>query len=255
MRKKTDRIIRKTPDEIKIMTEGGRKLGKIKKELAEVIGPGISAQEINILTEKLIKDAHGKPSFKMVPGYSWATCININEGVVHGIPRKEIVFKKGDTISVDLGLFYKGFHTDTSFSVGIVPTRTQVKFLDIGKLALRRGIKKAVSGNRIFDVSEAIQRALETNNVFPIRALVGHGIGKNLHEEPQVPCFTRGEKKRSPKINEGVVLAIEVMYTKGKPDVVVAEDGWTISTKDGKIAGLFEETVAVTSNGPVVLTT
>jgi len=255
MRKKTDRIIRKTPDEIKIMTEGGRKLGKIKKELAEVIGPGISAQEINILTEKLIKDARGKPSFKMVPGYSWATCININEGVVHGIPHKRIVFKKGDTISVDLGLFYKGFHTDTSFSVGVAPTRTQVKFLDIGKLALRRGIKKAVPGNRIFDISEAIQGALETNNVFPIRALVGHGIGRNLHEEPQVPCFTRGKKERSPKINEGVVLAIEVMYTKGKPDIVVAEDGWTISTKDGKIAGLFEETVAVTSNGPVVLTT
>ncbi|MCK4588451.1 type I methionyl aminopeptidase [Candidatus Woesebacteria bacterium] len=254
MKKETDRIIRKTPDEIKIMTEGGRKLGKIKKELAGVIKPGISAQEIDILTDKLIKDARGKPSFKMVPGYSWVTCVNINEGVVHGIPHKEIVFKKGDIVSVDLGLFYKGFHTDTSFSVGITPTRTQVKFLDIGKLALKRGIKKAIPGNRIFDVSEVIQDTLETNNVFPIRALVGHGIGRNLHEEPQVPCFAKGEKERSPKINEGMVLAIEVMYTKGKPDIVVAEDGWTISTKDGKIAGLFEETVAVTSNGPVVLT-
>lgn len=255
MRKKTDRIITKTPDEIKIMAEGGKKLSRIKKKLAEVVGPGVNAQEIDTWAEKLIKDAHGKPSFKMVPGYSWATCVNVNDGVVHGIPDKKIVFKEGDIISVDLGLFYQSFHTDTSFSLGIAPTRAQAKFLDVGKLALKRGIKKAVIGNRIFDISKAIQSTLEANKVSPIRALVGHGIGQSLHEEPQVPCFVSGKKKESPKISEGMVLAIEVMYTEGKPEVVVAEDRWTISTKDGKIAGLFEETVAVTSNGPVVLTT
>jgi len=236
------------------MIEGGRKLGRIKKRLIAEIKPGTTAQEIDLLTEELIKKAGGKPSFKMVPGYSWATCVNLNEGVVHGIPRKEIIFKKGDIVSVDLGLFYQGFHTDTSFSVGILPTRTEIRFLETGKLALRRGIEKAVPGNRIFDISEAIQTTLEAASASPIRALVGHGIGRDLHERPQIPCFVSGSREKSPEIQVGMVFAIEVMYSQGKPDVFVAEDGWTISTKDGKIAGLFEETVAVTSNGPVVLT-
>lgn len=254
MRKKTDRIITKTPDEIKIMTEGGKRLGRIKKRLAKMIKPGVSAQEVDGWAEKLIKRAEGQPSFKMVPGYSWATCVNVNDGIVHGIPDKKIVFKKGDIVSLDLGLFYKGFHTDTSFSLGVVPSQRQVEFLETGRLALKRGIEKAIPGNRVFDISKAIQSTLEANGVSPIRALVGHGIGQSLHEGPQIPCFVDGEKKESPKIREGLVLAIEVMYTEGKPEVVVNEDKWTISTKDGKIAGLFEETVAVTSNGPVVLT-
>ena len=249
------RILTKTPDKIKIMAEGGKKLAKIKAKLTQAINEGTNAQEIDELAEELIKKENGTPSFKAVTGYSWATCVNVNDGVVHGVPKKQIVFKRGDIVSVDVGFYYKGFHTDTSFSVGVKPAKDRQKFLDIGKTALARGIEKAVPGKRIFDISKAIQDTLEEKGTAPIRALVGHGIGKKLHEAPLIPCFVSGRRSASPEIAEGDVLAIEVMYTKGKPDVKLAQDGWTILTKDGKIAGLFEETVASVAGGPLILTT
>lgn len=254
MARKTNRVIRKTSEEIEIMAEGGKKLGRIKKKLIGVIDEGVSASKIEDLAEKLIEAAGGEPSFKMVAGYSWATCVNVGKGVVHGIPKRQIVFKKGDIVSVDVGFFYKEFHTDTSFSVGASPIKEQIQFLNIGKSALKAGIEKAIPANKVFDISKAIQDTLEANNVSPIRALVGHGIGRNLHEAPQIPGFVKGKREQSPEIPEGAVLAIEVMYTKGKPDVELGDDGWTISTQDGKIAGLFEETVAVRADGPLVLT-
>jgi methionyl aminopeptidase len=254
MIKKNDRIIAKTPEEIKIMAEGGKKLARIKKKLVDAIGEGVNAQEIEKLAERLVVQTGGASSFKMVPGYSWATCINVNEGVVHGVPKKEIVFKKGDIVSVDLGLFYKDFHTDTSFTVGIKPDKKLKGFLNVGESALTAAINETKTENRVYDISKAIQETVEGAGYRPVRALVGHGIGKDLHEEPQIPCFVKEERSESPEIPEGAVLAIEVMYTNGKPDVVLAEDGWTITTQDGKIAALFEETVAVSKNGPVVLT-
>ena len=251
--KDSSKIPVKTAHEILKMAEGGKKLGGIKAKLMGRIKEGESAYEVDKLADKLIDKTGGVPSFKMVPGYSWATCININEGIVHGVPKKKIVFKKGDVVSVDLGLFYKGFHTDTSFTVGIKVGAEIKHFLDTGKLALKKAIGRAYPGNRILDISKAIQATIEAEGLHPIKALVGHGIGRDLHEPPQIPCFVNGERGQSPNIPEGAVLAIEVMYTKGKSDVVLAEDGWTIATQDGKIAGLFEETVAVISNGPLVL--
>ena len=248
------RIKIKTEDEIKLMSEGGKKLGRIKKKLSKLIAEGVSAKEIEDLAVSLIEKTGGKASFKMVPRYRWATCVNVNQGVVHGIPRREIVFKKGDIVSVDTGLFYKGFHTDTSFTVGVDVDSKTKKFLEIGKGVLKKAISKARVGNRVFDISKIIQDTLEANTLFPIRALVGHGVGKDLHEPPQIPCFITGKKEETPEIQKGAVLAIEIMYTEGKPDVVVGGDGWTIETKDGKIAGLFEETDSVTGNGPLVLT-
>lgn len=244
----------KTKKEIEIMAEGGKKLAKIKKSLTEKINEGVNAQEIEELAEILIKETGGKASFKMVPRYKWTTCVNVNEGVVHGIPKKETVFKKGDVVSVDIGLFYKGFHTDTSISVGIKPNSETEDFLKTGKLALDNAIDKAQVNNKIFDISKAIQNTIENAGLVPIRALVGHGIGRSLHETPQIPCFVEGDKDDSPTIPEGAVLAIEVMYTLKKPDVKVSADGWTILTRDGKITGLFEETVAITAGGPLVLT-
>ena len=247
-------ILLKTPSEIKIMAEGGKKLGRVKKALMDKVREGVSAKEIDDLADELIKKEGGEASFKMVPGYHWATCVNVNDGVVHGIPKEEIVFKKGDVVSVDVGMFYKGFHTDTSFTVGLGVIKEINKFLDTGKDALKKAIQEAKGGKKIFDVSEAIESTLKQSGYSPIRALVGHGVGRDLHEEPKIPCFTTGEASSSPEIPEVAVLAIEVMYAMGAGEVKLDEDGWTILASDGTISGLFEETVAVTKNGSIVLT-
>lgn len=244
----------KTSSEMKIMKNGGKKLGQIKKELIQKTKEGVSAADIEKLACALIKKQSGTPSFKMVPGYSWATCVNINEGVVHGIPKKTIIFKKGDVVSIDLGIFYKGFHNDTSFSVAISPTKDIKEFLKVGEEALKAAIDQAVLGNRIYDISKAMEDVLTKNSFQPVEALVGHGIGKNLHEQPQIPCFVNAKRDKTLAIPEGATFAIEVMYTMGQPGIQVEEDGWTIRVKDGKISGLFEETVAISSNGPIVLT-
>lgn len=244
----------KTKEQIRVMAAGGKRLSKIKRKITEEINEGVSAQHIEQLAEKLIKKSGGKASFKMVKGYSWATCVNVNSGVVHGIPHKKIVFKKGDVVSVDIGLFYKGFHTDTSFTVGVKPDDETKLFLQKGKEALVQTIRRAQPGNRIYDISKTIQEIVESAGYSVIRALVGHGIGRKLHEPPQIPCFVSEKRERTLEIPEGAVLAIEVMYSRGKSDVKLADDGWTIQTQDGKIAGLFEETVAVTHKGPKILT-
>lgn len=244
----------KTPGEIKKMRDGGARLASIKNALKDQIKVGVSAGEIEKLATSLIKKTGGKPSFKMVPGYSWSTCVNVNEGVVHGIPHEAIVFKSGDIVSVDVGLYYKGFHTDTSFSVYLGKDQKMEKFLTAGKEALQVGIKKALANNRIYDISKAIEDSLKRNDLSPVRALVGHGIGKKLHEEPMIPCFTKQERKETYKIPNGATFAIEVMYVGGSDKLALEEDGWTISTKDGSISGLFEETVVVAKNGPEILT-
>lgn len=244
----------KSPAEISVMKEGGAKLGRIKTQLRDAIGVGENAQNIENLACKLIKEAGGVPSFKMVPGYHWATCINKNEGVVHGTPTKNVVFNKGDLISVDVGMYYKGYHSDTSFSLGLQPSVEVDRFLQTGAKALKQAIKAACPGNRIYDISRAIEDTITSDGYYPVKALVGHGIGKNLHEEPQIPCFTTGKREASLEIVEGMTLAIEVMYTMGETDLLVDNDGWTIKTRDAKIASLFEDSVAAAAGGSFVLT-
>jgi len=244
----------KTKKELEIMSEGGKMLGKVKKELKNAVKIDVSAGEIEELATKLILDQSAKPSFKLVPGYSWTTCINVNEGVVHGIPHKEIIFKKGDLVSVDVGLFYKGFHTDTSFTILLGNENEKEKFLEVGRSALKKGIKEAKPGKTVGDISSIIEKTLIKNNAQPIKSLTGHGIGRDLHEAPLIPCFVSNTPDEKVELKEGMTLAIEVMYTKGSHHVKVGQDGWTISTKDGKISALFEETVAVTNSKPKVLT-
>ena len=251
-----NRIVIKTSEEMKIMAEGGAKLARVKNSLKKEIKAGVNANDIESLaTELIIKKEGAKPSFRMVPGYNWTTCVNINEGVVHGIPKKEIVFERGDVVSVDVGVFYKGFHTDTSITVGIQVSKENQKFLDTGEEALRQAIKATRTGNRIFDISQAIEKTLARGGYSPVRALVGHGVGRELHEEPQIPCFADElHRSTSPEIMKGMVLAIEVMYSQGSGDVKLENDGWTISSSDDTITALFEDTVAITKEGSKVLT-
>ena len=244
----------KTDEEIKIMARGGEKLGRVKNALREAVKEGVRASDIEGLADRLIKKEGAEASFKEVSGYHWATCINVNEGLVHGIPGSGVVFKKGDIVSVDVGLYYKGFHTDTSFSVGLGVDPDSRKFLNAGQEALNKAISKAKAGNHIFDISEAIQDVVEGSGYSTVKALVGHGVGRELHEDPQIPCFVPGKITDSPEIKKGMALAIEVMYARGSDKVEVLSDGWTIAMRDGKISGLFEETVVVTKGGTKVLT-
>ncbi len=242
----------KSANEIAIMTEGGKILHEIKLSLIAAVKPGVTGLDLENLAMKLIKQAGAEASFAKVPGYKWATCININDVVVHGIPNST-KFKDGDCVGIDVGLFYKGFHTDTSTSV-MVGNHTS-NFLNTGKKALKLAIAQAKIGKRVADISKAMQTNVEKAGYSAIRALTGHGIGKNLHEQPYIPCFEIGKYSGSPKLVEGMVIAIEIMYNAGTSDVVYKnDDGWTIATADGKISGLFEETVAITNDGPVVLT-
>lgn len=242
----------KTPAEIGIMTLGGKILAETLQAVLQMAKPGISTKELDSFAEKLILKAGGKPSFKMEKGYYYTTCMCLNDIVVHGIPTPELL-KKGDILGIDMGVFYKGFHTDASWSIQIGGGHN--KFLEIGELALKKAIEKCVVGNHIGDISKTIQDIVEGAGYSCVKQLVGHGVGKLLHEDPEIPCYLRGEVNNTAVIKEGMVLAIEVIYNEGKSPVVYKnDDGWSIATRDGANSGLFEHTVAVTAKGPVILT-
>lgn len=249
-----DKITIKTSQELKVMEEGGAKLREVKNELKKEVKEGNNAAEIEKLANSLIAKSGGEAAFKKVPGYSWATCINVNAGIVHGIPHKTIVFKKGDLISVDLGLYYKGFYTDTSFSLAIDPSDEVQKFLNAGQEAFNASVKTVRDGAYVYDISERIEGTLNLYGYTPVEDLTGHGIGKNLHEEPYIPCFVYNRRESTPKLKQGMAIAIEVMYAMGEPDIVKEKDGWTLSMADGKISALFEDTVIVTQKGYKIIT-
>jgi len=252
----------KTEKEIKVMREGGKRLASVFSEILKKIKLGVELKELDSLTEELIKKQEGFPSFKTVKGYHWATCININEGVVHGIPNSYRI-KEGDLVSLDMGMYYRGLHTDMArtFWVGMQDSTCQLadkvqnsEFLEAGKRALKAAIEAARLGNRVGHISAAIEREIRKAGFSPIEMLTGHGVGRKLHEEPQIFCFMAREINQTCFLKPGMVLAIEVIYAQGKPDLVLGEDGWTIKTADGKLAALFEDTVLVTEKSPLILT-
>lgn len=249
----------KSEDEIILMTEGGKLLCDIRNNLLKEIKPGALPIEIDLLAQKLIAQAGGSPSFMTVNDYKWATCISVNDGVVHGIP-PNTPLNVGDVVGLDVGLLYKGYHTDTSWTVFLpgqdTAQNTQVNdFLKIGKEALEKAIVQARVGNRVGHISQAIQQTVEGAGFSVVRSLVGHGVGKTLHESPQVPGILTRPVNKTPELVDGMVLALEVIYNLGKPEIKFKnEDGWTLVTKDGTISGLFEHTVHVSATGPHVLT-
>lgn len=244
----------KTPGEIAIMREGGRKLGAILNDLLDFSQPGVILTDIEKRACELIDAAGATASFKTVPGYKWATCLNVNEVVVHGIP-SQYILHEGDVFTIDIGLLYKGFHTDTAGTKIIGLSQKNEEFLRIGKLALERGIAASIIGNRIGDISKVVQETIEGAGFSIVKSLVGHGIGRELHEEPQVPNYLRGAMNHTVLLVEGMVIAIEPIYAMGRGEIVYQnEDGWTLATRDRSLTSVFEHTLAITGAGPVVLT-
>lgn len=252
-------ILIKAAQETEVMREGGQKLALVFQQVLKNVKPGVETRKLDKLAELLIKKQGGKPSFKMVPGYAWASCITVNSEVVHGIPGERKI-KEDDIVGIDIGMYYRGFHTDKAETVLVKSDRAtkrqrdKEKFLKAGRRALEKAVAVARPGNYLGQVSKAIQGEIEKGGFSSVRSLTGHGVGRKLHEEPQIPCFLASAVEKTPKLKKGMTLAIEVIYNLGLPEVVLTSDGWTIKTKDGKISGLFEETVAVTAGGPLVLT-
>lgn len=243
----------KSEEELNTIREGADILSRAHAEVAKLIKPGIKTKELDEAAESFIMENKGYPSFKGYNGFPYALCISVNENVVHGFPG-DYELKEGDIISIDCGVLYKGFHSDCAYTypVGVVDDEV-MNLLKVTKESLHRGIENAVAGNRIGDVSFAIQDFVEKHGYSIIRELVGHGVGKDLHEGPEVPNY--GKRGKGMKLKEGLVIAIEPMVNLGGRNVVQENDGWTIRTKDRKPSAHYEHTVAITKNGAETLTT
>ncbi|MDR2427391.1 MAG: type I methionyl aminopeptidase [Endomicrobium sp.] len=254
---KKQAIEQKTAKEIEKMRIAGKVVGEILEKLSEIIKPGVTTKYIDEFSEKYIRKLKMTPAFLGVPGSRYpfpaSACVSINNEVVHGIPNASRVLKSGDIVSVDLGVFYEGYYGDAArtYAVGSI-SDTAANLLKITELSLQKGIEKALSGNRLGDVSNAVQVVVEDAGFSVVRDFVGHGIGRNLHEEPQIPNY--GKAGIGVKLLPGMVLAIEPMVNEGSYEVCMLDDDWTVVTKDGSLSAHFEHTVAITENGYEILT-
>ena len=245
-------IIRKSKREIETMSRAGTVVAGTLALLEQHVQAGVTTAELDALAEEYIRSHGGSPTFKGYKGYPAATCLSPNDMVVHGIPGPHRL-EDGDILSVDVGVTLGGFVADSAwtFPVGTISADAQ-RLLDICRAALQAGIEQATLGNSISDISRAVQEATEAAGFSVIRSLVGHGVGRSMHEDPQVPNFV--SQHRGPELREGMTIAIEPMITAGGPEVYLHPDGWSISTSDGSLAAHFEHTVAVTAEGPQILT-
>jgi methionyl aminopeptidase len=245
-------IIRKSAQEIETMARAGAVVADTLAVVEEHLQPGITTGELDELADEFIRSRGGVPTFKGYKGYPAATCLSPNAMVVHGIPGK-VVLDEGDILSVDVGVTLEGFVADSAwtFPVGKIAADAQA-LLDACQAALAAGIAEARVGNTISDISRAVQTVTEAAGFSVIRSLVGHGVGRSMHEDPQVPNFVSTHD--GPALQEGMTIAIEPMITAGGSDVYIHDDDWSISTSDGSLAAHFEHTVAVTAAGPRILT-
>jgi methionyl aminopeptidase len=245
-------ILLKNAEEIEKIRTASRYAIETLFYLKEYIKEGIRTIELETLCEDRIKKLKNvKPAFKGYNGYPFCLCVSVNDEVVHGMPDERIV-KDGDIVSLDFGIFYKGFCGDVALSKSVGRAHAVAeRLLATTEAALYRGISEAREGNRLHDISNAVQTCVENEGFSVVRDFVGHGIGKNLHEDPQIPNF--GEKGTGIRLKKGMVLAIEPMVNMGEKEVVIRENGWTAVTKDGSLSAHFEHTVAITENGPEIL--
>ncbi len=236
-------------DELKLMRKSGQISAYALKKVLRSIKPGVNLLALDSIAEEEIVKRGGKPSFKTVDGYKWATCLCVNDELVHGIPR-DIVLKLGDIVSIDVGTVFKGWHTDTAWSVVVGDEPNN--FLKVGEKALWKAVKQAVEGNFIGDISHEIQSTVEKAGFSVSRNLIGHGVGRELHEVPDVPGI--GQKGIGLQLQSGMTLAIEVIYAEKSSEVKLSKDGWTYEVADGSNAGLFEMSVVVGKEKAEVLT-
>ena len=246
-------ILIKTDQEIQLMRKAGKIVGDTLAILQEAVKPGITTAELDKIAEDYIRKCGAVPSFKGYYGFPASICASVNSEVVHGFPSKEVVLKEGDIISIDCGAIIDGFHGDAArtFPVGKISSDAQ-KLIDVTRESFFKGVEKAVIGNRLSDISHAIQEYAESFGYSMVRDFVGHGIGRSMHEDPEVPNF--GRPGRGPKLLKGMVIAIEPMVNMGDFHVKVLSNDWTVVTVDGSLSAHYENTVAITENGPELLT-
>ncbi len=250
-------ILLKSPQEIEIMRKANVIVAEVLAELGEHVAPGVSTEDLDCLAEAGTRSRNAIPAFKgyQVNGrvFPKSVCTSVNDEIVHGIPSPRRKLEEGDLIGLDFGVCYKGFFGDAAVTlcVGGHPDPESRRLMQAAEEALWAGIDQVRAGNRLGDVSAAIQERVERDGFSVVREFVGHGIGKRLHEDPQVPNY--GQRDRGVRLREGMVLALEPMVNAGRPEVVVKEDGWTAVTKDGSRSAHFEHSVAVTDSGPYVL--
>ncbi len=242
----------KSPKEIELMREAGNILAIVHEELEKFVRPGISTLDIDKKGYEIIKSYHCTPSFLNYNGYPASICVSVNNEVVHGIPSKKRILQEGDIVSLDAGVIYKGYHSDAARTHGVGEIDKEVqRLIDVTKQSFFEGIKFAKEGNHLHDISKAIQQHVESNGFSVVRDLVGHGVGKELHEDPQVPNYK--QPGRGIKLLEGMTLAIEPMVNQGGYEVWWLEDDWTVVTRDGLPSAHYENTILVTKEGPELL--
>lgn len=237
------------------MRQGGAILGRVREALFHFTKVGVSPKDIEAESRRLISRLGAEPSFTKVPGYHWSTCVNLNSGIVHGIPESAEPFHDGDLVTVDVGVFYQGYHTDCAFSKVVGKSTARLdKFIQAGLDSIEASLSAVKAGNRIGDISASTERSFAKSGVHYTRELTGHGVGRELHEEPMIPNYLSRKIADTPQMVVGQTLAIENIYCEGKSALVMGSDGWTISVKDGKLSAVFEETVEVTADGFSILT-
>ncbi len=246
-------IMIKTPQEIEKMRVSGRALRQVHDAITPHVVAGASTMDLEEIAVKKIAELGGIAAFKGYHGYPSALCTSINDEVVHGMPNAKRILKDGDIVSIDCGVIIDGFYSDAAVTHPVGKVSPEIyRLLDVTKASLEKAIEQCQVGGRLFDISSAVQEICEAAGFGVVREFVGHGIGRAMHEDPQVPNF--GERGKGPRLKAGMVLAIEPMINLGKPGVHVLKDGWTAVTDDGSYSAHFEHTVAITANGPQVLT-
>jgi methionyl aminopeptidase len=253
-------IIRKTAAELEKMRRSGLLVWRILQKIGEMAAEGVTTLDLELAAEQMIRDAGARPAFKgyYVPAageaFKYVLCTSVNDEIVHGMPSAKRILKKGDILSIDTGVTLDGYYGDSALTVGIGEVGEEAqRLMRVTQESLELGIQQARAGNRLFDICSAVENHVVSNGFSVVREYVGHGIGTKLHEEPQVPNYV-DRKNENPRLKEGMVLAIEPMVNAGKPESKVLKDKWTAVTRDGSYSAHFEHCVAVTSNGPWVLT-
>lgn len=248
------KISLKSRRDLDAMRRAGAVVAEVLMALAKRVAPGVSTADLDTLTYQLIRGRGGSPSFKGYRGFPASLCASINEEVVHGIPRSDRVLREGDLVSLDVGVRMHGYHADAALTVGVGRvSQTTERLLRVTREALWKGIEQAREGGRLADISGAIERYVISHDYTVVKEMVGHGVGRDLHEEPQIPNYLSPEHP-NPPLRAGMTLAIEPMVNAGRPDIQVLDDKWTVVTEDRSLSAHFEHTVAIGRNGPEIIT-